>query len=252
MQDAGRSDIDLVLTGAVSLAAASSRACWIKVLPEHAAKFPDAARQLPARRAQRCRSSRKARRSSSRSCRPVRCSSTTPTRSSSCRRRRRSCSRGARPIRTGSIYARPANSGPGLTFLMGLPYLLGDKNPKDPVNGWDKTWAFLKELEQLHRVLPDGHRRDDEGARRRLARHDGDDDGMGPESAHSRHRARRTFKVTPFKGMTWVNDAHYMVDPEGRAAGEAGRRARPDGVPAEARGAGATRTTRVISIPARR
>ncbi len=28
------------------------------------------------------------------------------------------------------IYARPANSGPGRTFLMGLPYILGDKNPK--------------------------------------------------------------------------------------------------------------------------
>src|SRR5204863_8808702 len=30
------------------------------------------------------------------------------------------------------IYARPANSGPGRTFIMGLPYILGDKNPKDP------------------------------------------------------------------------------------------------------------------------
>ncbi|MET0427538.1 MAG: extracellular solute-binding protein, partial [Microvirga sp.] len=44
------------------------------------------------------------------------------------------------------IYARPANSGPGRTFLMGLPYLLGDSNPKDPMKGWDKTWAYLKEL----------------------------------------------------------------------------------------------------------
>ena len=30
------------------------------------------------------------------------------------------------------IYARPANSGPGRTFVMGLPYLLGDKDPKNP------------------------------------------------------------------------------------------------------------------------
>ncbi len=29
---------------------------------------------------------------------------------------------------------------------MGLPYMLGDKDPKDPVNGWEKTWAYLKEL----------------------------------------------------------------------------------------------------------
>ncbi len=45
------------------------------------------------------------------------------------------------------IYARPANSGPGRTFLMGLPYLLGDKDPQDPENGWEKTWAFLKEID---------------------------------------------------------------------------------------------------------
>ena len=44
------------------------------------------------------------------------------------------------------LYARPANSGPGRTMLMGLPYLLGDKDPKDPANGWDKTWAFLKDI----------------------------------------------------------------------------------------------------------
>lgn len=43
-------------------------------------------------------------------------------------------------------YARPANSGPGRTFLMGLPYILGDEDPTDPEKGWDKTWAYLKEL----------------------------------------------------------------------------------------------------------
>ncbi|MCL2731958.1 MAG: extracellular solute-binding protein, partial [Actinomycetia bacterium] len=43
-------------------------------------------------------------------------------------------------------YARPRNSGPGRTFLMGLPYLLGDSQPTDPVNGWSKTWAYLTEL----------------------------------------------------------------------------------------------------------
>src|SRR3546814_19970360 len=31
------------------------------------------------------------------------------------------------------IYARPANSGPGRPLLMGLPYLLGDSAPKDPM-----------------------------------------------------------------------------------------------------------------------
>jgi len=43
------------------------------------------------------------------------------------------------------MYARPANSGPGRSILCGLPFILGDKKPNDPVAGWDKTWAFLKE-----------------------------------------------------------------------------------------------------------
>jgi putative spermidine/putrescine transport system substrate-binding protein len=43
-------------------------------------------------------------------------------------------------------YARPVNSGPGWTFLQGLPWILGDSDPSDPMKGWDKTWAYLKEL----------------------------------------------------------------------------------------------------------
>lgn len=43
-------------------------------------------------------------------------------------------------------YARPVNSGPGWTFLQGLPYILNDKDPTDPMNGWEKSWAYLKEL----------------------------------------------------------------------------------------------------------
>jgi putative spermidine/putrescine transport system substrate-binding protein len=43
-------------------------------------------------------------------------------------------------------YARPLNSGPGWTFLQGMPYILGDTDPSDPIKGWDKTWAYLKEL----------------------------------------------------------------------------------------------------------
>jgi putative spermidine/putrescine transport system substrate-binding protein len=30
---------------------------------------------------------------------------------------------------------------------MGLPYLLGDRDPRDPVNGWDRTWAYLEDLD---------------------------------------------------------------------------------------------------------
>jgi putative spermidine/putrescine transport system substrate-binding protein len=38
--------------------------------------------------------------------------------------------------------------------MMGLPYLLGDKDPKDPINGWDKTWAFLKDINSSIEYYP--------------------------------------------------------------------------------------------------
>jgi len=43
------------------------------------------------------------------------------------------------------IYARPANSGPGRSMLMGLPYILGETNPRDP-NSWTKVWPYYEEL----------------------------------------------------------------------------------------------------------
>ena len=45
------------------------------------------------------------------------------------------------------MYARPANSGPGRSLLMGLPYILGDSDPRDPET-WDNTWGYLEELGQ--------------------------------------------------------------------------------------------------------
>ena len=33
---------------------------------------------------------------------------------------------------------------------------LGDANPKDPVKGWDKTWAYLKELNTCIEYYPTG------------------------------------------------------------------------------------------------
>lgn len=54
------------------------------------------------------------------------------------------------------IYARPENSGPARIFMMGLPYLLGDSNPRDPRKGWDKTWAFMAELGKTIEYYPSG------------------------------------------------------------------------------------------------
>lgn len=112
------------------------------------------------------------------------------------------------------IYARPANSGPGRTFLMGLPYLLGDSNPKDPMKGWDKTWAYLKELHKTIEYYPTGTtatmKEFGDGTRDMLVTTTGWDInprvlGIVPKEA----------KVTTLKGFHWVVDAHYLSIPRG-------------------------------------
>ena len=134
---------------------------------------------------------------------------------------------------------------------MGLPYILGDKDPKDPVNGWEKTWAYLKELNSCIEYYPTGTgatmKELGEGSRDMTVTMTGWD--INPRVLGI---VPKDFKVTPFKGMTWINDAHYMVVPKGVAPEKARRAARRDGVHAHAGGAGVSPTTRATSIPARR
>ena len=54
------------------------------------------------------------------------------------------------------FYARPANSGPGRSIMCGLSYILGDKAPMDPEKRWDKAWAFMKELGKYVEYYPTG------------------------------------------------------------------------------------------------
>ena len=112
------------------------------------------------------------------------------------------------------IYARPANSGPGRIFMMGLPYILGDKDPSDPKNGWDKTWAYLKELGQYVEYYPGGTgptmKELGEGSRDMLPSQMGWDInpralGIVPKEA----------KVFFLKGYHWILDAHYLCIPKG-------------------------------------
>ena len=114
-------------------------------------------------------------------------------------------------------YARPANSGPGRTFLMGLPYMLGDKDPKDPVNGWAKTWAFLKDLGTTITSYPTGTGQVisnmADGTWAMIPTTTGWDinpRALGTEPA--------TMEAAPFDKFTWVTDAHYAVVPEGQTA----------------------------------
>jgi putative spermidine/putrescine transport system substrate-binding protein len=116
-------------------------------------------------------------------------------------------------------YARPANSGPGRTFLMGLPYILGDANPRDPDKGWNKTWAFLKELDEYvdHYPSATGVTMDEltSGAVNMIASTTGWD--VNPRALGV---VPKNFKIQPFDGFHFVADAHYMAIPRGVPAGE--------------------------------
>ena len=112
------------------------------------------------------------------------------------------------------LYARPANSGPGRTFLMGLPYILGDSDPKDPVKGWDKTWAYLKELGQYIEYYPTGTgatmKELGEGSRDMIVSTTGWD--INPRVLGI---VPKTAAITSLKGFHWVSDAQYMFVPKG-------------------------------------
>jgi putative spermidine/putrescine transport system substrate-binding protein len=54
------------------------------------------------------------------------------------------------------MYARPANSGPGRSIVQGMAFVLGEAKPLDPEKGWDKTWAYLKKLGKYVEYYPTG------------------------------------------------------------------------------------------------
>jgi ABC-type uncharacterized transport system YnjBCD substrate-binding protein len=111
-------------------------------------------------------------------------------------------------------YAEPANSGPGRTFLMGLPYLLGDKDPKDPENGWDKTWSYLQELGKYTNDYASGTT----DTMKNLAS-GSVDIVLSTTGWDINPRALGTvpaqMKVQAFDNMTWVSDAQYVLIPKG-------------------------------------
>jgi len=114
-------------------------------------------------------------------------------------------------------YARPANSGPGRTLLMGLPYILGDSDPSDPVNGWAKTWAYLAELAKYIDRYPSGTTQTMKdlasGTVNIIASTTGWD-----INARALGTVPAEAKITTMKGFHWVTDAHYAVVPRGVTA----------------------------------
>ena len=114
-------------------------------------------------------------------------------------------------------YARPANSGPGRTFMMGLPYILGDKDPADPVNGWAKTWAYLKDIGQYINNYPTG-------TGQVISNMADESWGLIPTTTgwdinpRALDQEPNTIEAAPFDKFTWVTDAHYAVVPKGQSA----------------------------------
>lgn len=213
MQNAKRSDIDLVLGGTDILAAGIEQNLWVTLLPENNAKFmPLTDNYLPEVKKMQELAHNQGLAVAFMPAGPlleynpdkVKQVPTTPQELLAwCK---------ANPNKL--IYARPANSGPGRTFLMGLPYLLGDKDPKDPVKGWDKTWAYLKDLNTCIEYYPGGTgavmKELGEGSRDMTVTVTGWD--INPRALGV---VPKEFKVGAFKNMTWVNDTHYMIVPKG-------------------------------------
>ncbi len=114
-------------------------------------------------------------------------------------------------------YARPANSGVGRTFLLALPYILGDKDPNDPVNGWDKTWAYLEELDKYIDNYPTSTGQTmtnlAEGTWTLMPSSAGWD--VGPRVRGQVPEYIETFAIDD---LAWVMDPNYAMVPRGQSA----------------------------------
>ncbi|MCU9957207.1 extracellular solute-binding protein [Burkholderia sp. BKH01] len=213
MQAAGRSDIDLVLTGTDALAAGIEQNLWQKLLPDDAAAFPGVLdRYAPGPRKMQDLAQGFGLAVTYMPAGPL--LEYNPAKVSNPPKTPDQLLAWCKAHPNKLIYARPANSGPGRTFLMGLPYVLGDKNPQDPINGWDKTWAFLKALNDCVPYYPGGTsavmKELGEGTRDMTVTVTGWD--LNPRALGI---VPTEFRVQAFDNMTWVNDAHYMVIPKG-------------------------------------
>ena len=215
-QAAGRLDIDLVLTGSDGLAAGLEGGLWEKLLPDHAAALPGLEENYePAALAlHRAQGQGYGVVINYYPSGPL--IEYAPERVKDVPTTAEGLLAWAKAHPNRFMYARPANSGPGRTFMMGLPYLLGDSDPKDPVKGWDKTWAYLRELNAFIEYYPAGTgatmKEFGEGSRDIIISTTGWDInpralGIVPKSA----------MIGTLKGFHWVSDAFFMVVPKGLA-----------------------------------
>jgi putative spermidine/putrescine transport system substrate-binding protein len=112
------------------------------------------------------------------------------------------------------MYARPANSGPGRAMLQGFAFMLNDSKPLDPEKGWDKSWDYLKELGKSIEYYPTGTaitlKEFAQGQRWMIA---------GIMEWDMKPRAQSVIppdsKIAILDNTTFVVDGHYWAIPKG-------------------------------------
>ncbi|MEU4428309.1 extracellular solute-binding protein [Actinoplanes sp. NPDC024001] len=211
-QDAGRVDIDLVLTGVDGLAAGIDQGLWTPLLPTHAARLSGMQNYLPgAANMQKLAGDHGVTVTYYPSGPLI---EYLPSRVPTPPKNAQALLDYAKANKGAVQYARPSNSGPGRTLLMGLPYLLGDADPKDPVKGWDKTWAYLKELDAQITLYPSSTSETMKnlanGSAKIIASTTGWD--INPRVLGT---VPKEAQVGTLEGFHWVTDAHYAVIPKG-------------------------------------
>jgi putative spermidine/putrescine transport system substrate-binding protein len=212
-QAAGALDIDLVLSGTDALAAGIEQGIWLKLTPDYATAFPGYEQNyVPAALLMDGLAQGYGLLFTYTPSGPL--VEYMPTRVSNPPTTTEQLLAWAKAHPGRYLYARPANSGPGRTWLMGLPYLLKDKDPKEPVHGWDKTWAYLKQLHQYIEFYPTGTgitmQSLGDGSIDMIASTMGWD--LNPRILGT---VPKEAKVQSLAGFTWVMDGQFMIVPKG-------------------------------------
>jgi putative spermidine/putrescine transport system substrate-binding protein len=212
-QDANRVDIDMVLTGTDALSAGMDQKLWINVAQEHAAALPKL-NEIYLEGAAKMQALAKDQGVVVTYYPSGPLLEYMPDKVKTVPTTAEELLAYTRENKNKFVYARPANSGPGRTFIMGLPYILGDSDPKEPMKGWDKTWAYLKALGENIEYYPTGTgvtmKELGEGTRDMIVSTTGWD--INPRVLGT---VPKEAKIASIKGFHWVTDAHYMCVPKG-------------------------------------
>jgi putative spermidine/putrescine transport system substrate-binding protein len=214
-QDAGRVSIDLVLTGNDGLAAGISQELWMPLVPQHQMRLKHMNDYLPAASKMQWLAQGYGAVVMYDPAGPL--LEYNPEKVPHPPTNADALLAWAKENPGRMMYARPANSGPGRTLLMGLPYILGDKDPKDPVKGWDRTWAYLKELDNYIEYYPSGTTETmknlGNGSVDLVASTTGWD--INPRVLGT---VPKEVEIAALDNFHWITDAHYAVVPKGVSA----------------------------------